>query len=160
MAINLIASFVFQPMLSSLAETLAEKGVAPFSRMIIQGIYLSIVASCIVLVLSIPLGVPVLSFLYSVNLDPFTGPLIILIFSGTFNAICTVFYYGLVALRKQKFVFVSYAVSSVIALIASNTLTFSLGLLGASLSYLLSMASLTILLGVCFHVAKKTHFSA
>ncbi len=160
MAINLIVGSVFQPILSSLAETLAKKGIAPFSKMIIQGIYLSIVASCIVLILSVPLGVPVLSFLYSVNLDPYTGPLIILIFSGTFNAICTVFYYGLVTLRKQKFVFVSYAVSSIIALIASNALTFSLGLLGASLAYLLSMASLTILLGACFHVAKKSRFSA
>ena len=72
--------------------------------------------------------------------------LIVLLIAGAFNVVCTVLYYGLATMRCQRAILISYVAASLLALLASVPIVSALGVLGAGMSYLLTMAFLCLLL--------------
>lgn len=51
------------------------------------------------------LGIPVLSWLYDIDLAPYRAVMLILIAAGGFNAVSMLFYYALTVMRLLKEIF-------------------------------------------------------
>lgn len=146
MVINLIGGFVFQPMLSTLADTFAEQGWNGFISLIKKGVIGSALVSVPIVIVAGFIGLPILSAIYLVDLSPYLDSLIVLLIAGAFNVICTVLYYGLVTMRCQRAILISYVAAGLLALLVSVPIVSALGVLGAGISYLLTMAFLCLLL--------------
>ena len=96
------------------------------------------------------LGVPVLSFIYGIDLSPYKLEMLLLVVSGFFYASSTVMLYALSTIRKQKLTTVCYIITSISALIVSNIFVEKYGMFGAVGSNMITMLSLFILLSIFF----------
>lgn len=103
------------------------------------------------------LGIPVLSWLYGVDLYSYRVAFVILIFGGGFNGLISILTYVITVFRKQRIVVYIYIVSAICAQLVSGTLVIKCGLTGASLTYVLAMVLICIgLTGyIMFHVRRS-----
>ena len=143
--ISLASSFIFKPMLTTLAVRYHEKQYKQYKKMIA----LLLLGLCLLTLVCIAgayvLGVPVLSVLYDVDLTPFKVDLLILIFSGGFNAAVVVLYYSLTVMRRQKYICVGYSVIFVAAFILPSIMTTKFGTVGAAWANVVLMACLSLI---------------
>lgn len=92
------------------------------------------------------LGIPVLSWLYGVNLKEYKLTLLLLLLCGGINAINIIFYYVLAIMRKQKYMTILYIIVCLVSFLIMDTMTGKMGLMGASLGYLILVSLLAALL--------------
>ena len=92
------------------------------------------------------LGIPVLSWLYGVNLKEYKLTLLLLLLCGGVNAINIIFYYVLAIMRKQKYMTILYIIVCLVSFLIMDTMTGRMGLMGASLGYLILVSLLAALL--------------
>ncbi|RGZ69468.1 hypothetical protein DW979_00395 [Eubacterium sp. AM49-13BH] len=92
------------------------------------------------------LGIPVLSWLYGVNLKEYKLTLLLLLLCGGINAINIIFYYVLAIMRKQKYMTILYIIVCLVSFLIMDTMTVKMGLTGASLGYLILVSLLAALL--------------
>ena len=92
------------------------------------------------------LGIPVLSWLYGVNLKKYKVTLLLLLLCGGINAINIIFYYVLAIMRKQKYMTILYIIVCLVSFLIMDTMTVKMGLTGASLGYLILVSLLAALL--------------
>ena len=148
MVINLGSSFVFKPMLTTLARHYEKRDITSFGRM--TGVLIALVVGITVVTLAAGawLGIPVLSWLYDLELVPYRGVMLVLIGAGGFNAVSILFYYALMVMRKQKQIFTGYTISFIVSILAPVWLVRYMGIMGAAAAYMLVMLVLTMLFGV------------
>ena len=103
------------------------------------------------------LGIPVLSMLYpkiSYALKDCRTALLLVILGGAGNAYVNLFYYSLIIMQKQPFIFIGYAVVGVMAVSISTPFVRAAGILGGAMSYLILMAALA----GCFAVTSAVFY--
>ena len=149
--INLVAGFVIRPYMTKLALSWEMKRYDHFKK-IIRNLFLIISALTVLAVGGAwLLGIPVLSLLYSnigYALSSCRPALILIILGGAFNAFMNLFYYALVIMKKQRYIFIGYGAALVVALLISNPFVEHGGLLGGAASYLCLMAVLMVIFAV------------
>ena len=69
----------------------------------------------------------------------------VVLVGGGFNALCVLLYYMITVMRRQKYVLIGYTVAALTAWFSGDRLVRAFGLMGASYTYLLSVAVLCIL---------------
>lgn len=145
MVINLGSGFIFKPMLTTLARHY-EKGE---KREFIKILWILTGSACgltaVTLGAGALFGIPLLSFLYAIDLSEYKSVMLVLIGAGGFNAVSIIFYYALMVMRKQAGIFAGYTLTFAAAVIVPVLLVRSMGIMGAALSYLLVMVFLTAL---------------
>lgn len=104
------------------------------------------------------LGIPILNWLFKVDLSKYTMHLLLMVLSGLFYAISTIMFYALGAIRKQKITTIIYIVGSVFAGVISFVLVKEKTIfMGATLSNLLIMMFLFVAMtgAFVFYYVKK-----
>ena len=144
MVINLFSGIIFKPMQTSMAVNYYEKKYKNFWHIIFRMFAIIAGFTLICEVGAYILGIPVLSWLYGVNLRDYKMTLLLLLLCGGVNAVNIIFYYVLAIMRKQKYMTILYLIVCGVALIIMDPITGRLGLNGAALGYLI----LVVLLGV------------
>jgi O-antigen/teichoic acid export membrane protein len=149
--INLVAGFVIRPFLTKLSlywetrDTKAFSGVIRMIFVVILGLTILAVGGAALL------GIPVISLLYP-NLREALAKcrlaLVMIILGGGFNAWMNLFYYTLVIMKKQRWIFGGYVFVCIVAALISPAAVIRGGLTGGAASYLLLM----ILLASCFGI--------
>ena len=152
LAINLLSAFVFRPLLTRLAVDWIKRETSVFLGTIVKGLLWVGVASAGVAVLAFFLGVPVLSFLFGLDLSPYRAELMVLVLGGVFNAASIVVYYGLVVMRMQVFVLAGYGCAAAFAYVLGGNLVQAFGIMGASLLYASCMLVVVIVFALFFAV--------
>lgn len=146
--INLFSGFIFKPLLTDMAICYDSGKFKDLKKMIIKIITFIFGFTIICMIGAYLIGIPVLSFVYHVNLTPYKWELLILLFAGGINALNVVLYYILTIMRKQYYVLFGYIVTAVITLIITTPVTKLLLIRGAALSYLASVVVLLIVFSV------------
>ncbi|MCI8469182.1 MAG: lipopolysaccharide biosynthesis protein [Eggerthellaceae bacterium] len=146
MVINLLSGFAFKPLLNTLASLWVEGRRSAFYGILVKGVLLVLGITAVTLLVGFWLGIPVLSFLYGVDLSDYRPELMVLLVGGGFNAAAVIAYYGLVTMRCQRSVLVGYAVTACVAFVAMGPVINTWGLWGASLLYTCLMALLAMTL--------------
>jgi O-antigen/teichoic acid export membrane protein len=98
------------------------------------------------------LGIPVLSWLYDIDLAPYKAVMLILIAAGGFNAVSMLFYYALTVMRLLKEIFAGYTISFIVSIVLPVIMVKNMGIMGAGWSYLIVMLLLTLLFAGMFYI--------
>lgn len=101
------------------------------------------------------MGIPVLSFIYAVDLSPYKRHLLIIILGGCFCTFSYVFDNALIIIRKQYILVFSYVVTWVYVGFVAEKMTDIWGVMGAALAYTTAMAVFFIITAVIFVVCFK-----
>ena len=146
MVINLFSGIIFKPMQTAMAVTYYEKKYKNFWHIISKMILIITGFTFVCEVGAYILGIPVLSWLYGVNLKEYKLTLLLLLLCGGINAINIIFYYVLAIMRKQKYMTILYIIVCLVSFLIMDTMTGKMGLMGASLGYLILVSLLAALL--------------
>ena len=148
--INLVSAFVIKPFLKPFGDLWNSKEYLKFIKSISLIILILAGATICIDIACALLGVPVLSFIYGIDLSPYKMEMILLVISGFFYASATVMLYALSTIRKQKLTTIAYIITSVIALIASNICVNKWQMKGAIVSNMITTVTLFALLVIFF----------
>ena len=146
MVINLFSGIIFKPMQTAMAVNYYEKKYKNFWHIISKIILIITGFTFVCEVGAYVLGIPVLSWLYGVNLKEYKLTLLLLLLCGGINAINIIFYYVLAIMRKQKYMTILYIIVCLVSFLIMDTMTGKMGLMGASLGYLILVSLLAALL--------------
>lgn len=149
--INLVAGFVIRPYLTKMSLCWELKDVRRFAKIIKR--LAGVIAALTVLALGCAwfLGIPVLSLLYSnigYALSECRPAFVLIIFGGALNAFMSLFYYALVIMKMQKYIFGVYGVVGVMAVLVSDPFVQWGGIFGGALAYVILTGVLMALFGV------------
>lgn len=133
--ISVLNTFVYQPVLTKLAVYCEEKKRREFLRLFFRQLLIIVGLALCVMLCGFFAGIPVLSFLYNINLDEYKFPFMILLLGGGFLAVSG--YLGVVVtiLRKQNWLMTGYFLSAILAFFAAKPLTLHWEVVGASYLY-------------------------
>ena len=142
--INLLSIFVFRPQLVPLSKDWEEGNFKKFKKAVILLYFWIGIVTLFALTIGYFIGIPSLEFLYGANLSGKRTILLILLFSGSMGACCSLTSTLITILRKQKFALIPYGIVFCISVFLPNILVLKFGLLGVSVAYLIEMAMLFI----------------
>ena len=149
--INLVAGFVIRPYLTKMSFTWEMGRTRRFLK--IQKRIALIIAALTVLAVGGAwlLGIPVLSLLYPnlrTGLSQCRPALVLIIFGGALNAYMNLFYYSLVIMKKQKYIFGVYGLVSLMAVLVSTPFVRWGGIFEGALAYVVLTGALMVLFGL------------
>lgn len=153
--INLVSILIMKPLLKPFGEFWNNNSEKKFIKTIIYIILFLVGITVIIEVLAITIGIPILEWLYAIELSSYKLELFLLILSGLFYASSTVIFYALGTIRKQKNSTMAYIISAVFAGIISNILVSKYGILGSTISSVLIMLVLFLTLLIFFVVGYR-----
>lgn len=140
--INLVAGFVIRPFLTKLSLYWEMREFEQFGG-VIGRIFLVILGLTLLAVGGAALlGIPVISLLYPNLREALAScrlPLVMIILGGGFNAWMNLFYYTLVIMKQQRWIFGGYVLVFLVAVGISPVFVRHGGILGGAASYLILM---------------------
>lgn len=150
---------VFRPMLTRMAIMWNEKNIRSFLR-VIWIILICLVGIAVVLLIgSAVLGIPILSWIYALNLEGERSSLLLFVFGGCFCTFSYVLDNALVVIRYQYVLILSYIVTWGYVKIVTGWLVEKYALMGAAIAYATSMIVFfcftAVLFVVCLNRSKK-----
>jgi len=158
--INLVAGFVIRPYLTKLSVNWEVGKLSQFLKLVAK--LAKIIAALTVLAVGGAwfLGIPVLSLLYpnlAYALADCRKALTLIIVGGALNAYMNLFYYSLVIMKRQRFIFGIYVFTAALAVGISGPFVKGGGIFGGAMAYVILMAALAGLFGlVClFGIIEK-----
>lgn len=149
--ISLCAVYLLQPYINRLSIFYQENKINEFRKamkLITLGI-LGIGFACFLG--ATILGIPVLNFVYNVDLSNYLSSLQLIIVGGTMYAIVTILSTALTTFRNTKIQFYIYLIVSIIILISSTYLVQVFGVYGGAYIYILSTVLELIFYYVAYH---------
>ena len=150
--VNLLSTFIYNPMIASLAEQWRNGELRTFISRFIR---IACIIVCITLVCDVAawlLGIPILNFLYNVELAPYLGELIVLVTGGGFLALASIATLGITIVRFQRVLSPLYIIATIAAWALSNWAVVNWGITGASWTYFACMAALALMFAASFAI--------
>ena len=151
--INLVSILIMKPLLKPFGEYWNNNEGKKLARTIIKIILFLSGITVIIEIVALTIGIPILGWLYAIDLSNYRVELFLLILSGLFYASSTVIFYALGTIRKQKQTTISYMICAIFAFIISNIMVQNYGILGSTISSVLIMATLFIILLLFFIIS-------
>ncbi len=143
--INLFCMFIFVPLYTSIANTWLNSTKDKFINTVVKLMIFDVLLSLVVFAGCYFLGIPLLELVYGVDLHSVKSSFLVLIVTGCFTSMNSILSYIFTVIRRQKFMIYIYVVAMVLAQVMVKTLTLNYGIFGASLDYLIGIASITVM---------------
>lgn len=153
--IALVSSIIFMPMYTKISQDWYKKRYKDFLKKITNVIIFICLFTFVVLIIAYFLGIPVLSFVYNVELAKYKFQFLLLVLSGGIVSISWLLVYLLTVFNRQILLVYIYGFVSVVSNLLSNYLVKLSAIAGASISYFLSSLFINILLVWCVVVEYK-----
>lgn len=145
--IYLTSNFILKPILKDLAEYWNRENQSKFSRYILSISAIIVGFTIVTATVGRMVGIPILSFIYKVDMRLYTLPLVIILIAGGLNALSNLLYYALTVMRVQSKIIKIYGATSILSIIISPISVRVGGILGATIGYLIIMTILNLLMG-------------
>lgn len=143
--INLFCMFIFVPLYTSIANTWLNSTKDKFINTVVKLMIFDVLLTLVVFAGCYFLGIPLLELVYGVDLHSVKSSFLVLIVAGCFTSMNSILSYIFTVIRRQKFMIYIYVVAMVLAQVMVKTLTLNYGIFGASLDYLIGIASITVM---------------
>ena len=134
--INLLGLFIYKPYLNTYSSKLYTRDFKGFFSLLIKQLLFVLVMTFVCCAGAYVLVVPVLSFIYNKSLVGLELHLTLIVFGGGLFAICQLFYYILVILRRQKTIMWIYVSCMFVSLAISYYFISKYSLMGAVIAFL------------------------
>lgn len=155
-----LAYIVFRPLITKMAIVWERKKGQEFLKILFKIIIVLVVFAIVLILGSTLLGIPVLSYLYAIDLKSYQKHLIALILGGCFYTFSAVLDNALTVIRKQYILIAGYAITWIYVKVISSIFVIKWGLMGAVMIYTTGMAVfLLCAIGIfagCFRNACKS----
>ena len=151
---NLMMLF-FRPLITQMAIYISKKQLDNFKRLQIRLFFYLFGAGLIILIGSALLGIPFLNILYGVELSNYWMSFMLIMVGGAIGSFSTAIDNILTAMRCQKYLLIPYVGSFCASLLMTGYLVESYQILGASLSFVLTMLIWLILSIAVYMFTKK-----
>ena len=148
--IQLIAYFIFNPILTTYAKLwLSEKkeDLRKLKRLIGRQCVILAGLTALAVAVALTIGIPVLSFLFGVDLSEYVSELVVLMIGGGMMAYGVFFSTVITIIRKQNYLIVTYGTVFVLAKVLAGYFVRDHGIMGASILYAVLMGVLAVMLG-------------
>lgn len=142
--ITMFAQFIVYPFLTEINRYIDKKQFKKIYKLTIKINSILFILGVICVFAAFLFGIPVLQFIYGVNLESLKTPLIIIMIGAIFCACTYVFSNILISLRKLKFQTLLYTIIALISIFLARSLVQSSSIEGACYSYLISMVLLFV----------------
>lgn len=154
--ISMLSLFVYRPMVTTMTTYWGEGKKKKFVSLIIRISLLLFGLTLICIIGASLIGIPVLSWLFNVDLSGRLLALNIILLGGGMYAFSMLLYNVSVILRRQNRIFFACLLAYIFALIITKPIILSFGLNGAALAYLLTNIFLSIaIIIICFIIKSK-----
>lgn len=153
--IALVSSIIFMPLYTKISQDWYKKRYKDFLKKITNVVIFICLFTIVVLIIAYFLGIPVLSFVYNVELAKYKFQFLLLVLSGGIVSISWLLVYLLTVFNRQILLAYIYGFVSVVSNLLSNYLVKLSAIEGASISYFLSSLFINILLVWCVVVEYK-----
>lgn len=148
--INMLNLFISVPFYGKLAQLWSEGKQKEFFATLYKIMAIVTIITLVVLVGGVFLGVPVLSRLYNLDLEPYKTAFLILIIGGGFYGFISLLTYCITVFRRQQVIVYVYLIGALLAQVISNVLVRTWGMVGAALTYSISL--ILICVGVILYI--------
>lgn len=145
---NLFGQYIIQPVLTTLSRGLTDKNLELITKVIKKVITILFAGGIIVFTIAYLLEVPVLSVIFGMDFSPYKTEMIIIIGGSVMYALEVIISFILVTFRKTGVQAAIFTVVTVISTLISFLTVKTYGLLGAAVTYTISMSILALLLTV------------
>lgn len=143
--INLFSIFMFRPMLVKMAIYWNENELNKLWKLIVF-MYASIITITIIALVGTWLvGIPILSFLYDIDLMNYKFELMIVMLTGGISALMSFCSNVITIMRQQKFLLLAYTITLLYVVLFLKKIVSVYEILGAIISYGIAVALLVIL---------------
>lgn len=145
--ILMTVGFIYKPLLVRMANAWADPKRRKMFDLFIIAIVLVIVGITAVSVVVMSwIGIPIMSFLYGVDFEPYRQLAVIMLIAGGITGVIDFLYQIITVLRKQGVVLKLYVVTFGFSLFVPYLMISVTGLPGAALGYMIVMSILAVLL--------------
>lgn len=156
--INLFVGFALQPSLVKLTSAWVQGKYDQFRKMCVKIIGLATVISFIVVVIGGVIGCEALGLFFGIDLKDYRMVLVVLLIGGVLYTFATIFQIFLTIMRHQFSTLIGFLIASIFALIVSTPLVRGLEIMGAGISYILSMGMLLAIFILLFYSFLKKSY--
>lgn len=157
--IALVSSIIFMPIYTKISQDWYKQHYDDFLKKVLKIISFIAIFTFFVLIAAYFFGIPVLSFVYNIELIKFKFPFIILVLSGGVVSISWLLVYLLTVFNKQLLLIYIYGFVGICSNFMTNYLVKTNAVMGASVSYFLAVVLINVLLSitVIFEYKKLTN---
>jgi len=149
---NLFVTFVIQPKLVSLSERFAAAEYLSFNKTVNKLIFTSLGFGIVAIAATWLVGVPVLSFIYAVDLEPYRIGLALVVIAGTVNVITMIYSNILSIMRRFKIQLINFLTATVSIFVASAVFIVNDSVDGAIIAFLIANAIQAVLFFISYQV--------
>ena len=137
--LSLCAQYILNPYLVPLTNLYKEKKFKDYDKFIFKIIMVIFILGIVGEVVVGIIGIPLLNLIYGMDLSLYKIELLIIIFGSIFVALISVISSGLTIIQKNKIQMYIYILNSILTTIIAILLTDKFSIMGASITYLISM---------------------
>ena len=144
-AVQLLANFIFNPILTSYAHVWADRKFKKFRKLVIRQMIVVLGITILGLAVAATIGIPILSFLFGVDLSAYKLELCVVMIGGGFLGYVTFFTTVITIIRHQNLLLIGYGTAAFAALILAKPFVLNYGMLGAASLYAILMGLLAFM---------------
>ena len=153
--IEMLANFIFNPVLVKLAESWDNCDFRQFKKMVIRQIWVITGITVFTTGVSYFIGCPILSILFGTDLNPERDELCILLIGGGMLALVNFFTVVVTVIRRQSRLSIGYIATAVLAWLFSRYFVAHYGIMGAAILYTFLMTILALAFAIIMIVSIK-----
>ena len=153
--VSLVAQFIIHPFLLEIKNSINSKKINKLNNILVRLCLFVFLFTIVCIICAWFFGIPVLKFVYGINLNNYKIDLIIILIGAMFYAISTIFSNVLISFRKTISQTVIYFIVSIISIAISFLLVKTFNINGAVYSYLITMFMIFILFLILITVVIK-----
>ena len=153
--VSLAAQFIIYPFLTEITELIRSKNYKKLEKFTINFVISVFFIGIIGTIFASILGIPLLEFIYNLNLLDYKNSLIIIMIGATFNASVFILSNILISFRKLKLQTFIYFIVTIISYVMARIFVSTFSIYGACYSYTLTMFMLFLLFCIIMKLAIK-----
>ena len=143
--INLFAGILLKPLVTSLALRYHEREKSVFVNTLKRQTVMIGGLTVVCVLAAYVAGIPVLSFLYGLDLSDYRMALCIMILGGAFCAVYTMFQYAIIIMRHQYYSLIGCGITALTASVLMPWMTGKYSIMGAAWGYLALMIMMSVI---------------
>lgn len=148
--VTMLSDFLLKPLSTPLAIKYQKGDYKGFSIVIRRQILFITLVTLAMVIGAYVMGIPILSWVFAVDLQGYRFALCIILAGGAFTAVFQLLLQGLTIMRHQLVTLVGGGVTSLLTFMFTPVLVKAYGILGGAISYFASMASMAFLFSLFY----------
>ena len=153
--VSLFAQFIVYPFLNNINKFIKNKEIDNLKKLVFKILLIVGMFGILSVIIAYFFGIPVLSFIYGVELRNYKNCLIIILIGAIFTAFVYILSSVLISIRTLKHQVIIYCVIAIISYFISNLFVKKMAVMGASISYFVSVFLLYILFYGLYKIVLK-----